>query len=153
MRSSAKAAPLKWRACCVHTQSTHHIKVSYSKIKSKAHFPKAQTASAVAVLLQNLPKSWGGGLLLPPVIPTPGASPEGRRVGNPRSKDRNMLRSIWWWWMQGCSKHCQSPSDLPKSKESGPGRGASRLTPVPWETEIWDMSLPIISFTEKQKGE
>lgn len=29
-----------------------------------------------------------------PVIPTPGASPEGRRVGNPRSKDRNMLRSI-----------------------------------------------------------
>lgn len=42
MRSPAKAAPLKWRACCVHTQSTHHIKVSYSKIKSKARFPKAQ---------------------------------------------------------------------------------------------------------------
>lgn len=59
-----------------------------------------------------------------------------------------------WWCMQGCSKHCQSPSDLPKSRESGPERGDCLLTPVPWETEIWDMSLPIISFTEKQeKGE
>ena len=31
--------------------------------------------------------------------------PEGRRVGNPRSKERNMLRSTWWW-TQGCSEHC-----------------------------------------------
>lgn len=94
-------------------------------------------------------------MLLSPhkVIPTPGTSPEGHRVGNPRSKDRNVLRSTWWW-TQGCSEHCQSPSDLPKSRESGPGRGACLLAPVPWETEIWDMSLPIISFTEKQeKGE
>ena len=78
--------------------------------------------------------------------------PEGCRVGNPRSKERNMLRSTWWW-TQGCSEQCQSPSDLPKSRELGPGRGVCLLAPVPWETEIWDMSLPITSFTEKQERE
>lgn len=83
------------------------------------------------------------------MIPTPDTSPEGCRVGNPRSKERNMLRSIWWW-AQGCSEHCQSPSALPKSRDLGPGRGACLLAPVPWETEIWDMSLPIISFTSSK---
>lgn len=36
-------------------KSTHHIKVSYLNIKSKAHFPKAQ--SMLLLFFHNLPKA------------------------------------------------------------------------------------------------
>lgn len=138
----------------LHSHSKHpSYKSILFKYKKQSLFPQSSVYAA-PVLLQNLPKAWGGGMLLSPhtVTPTPGASPDGHRVGNPRSKERNMLRSTWWW-TQGCSELCQRPSDLPISRESGPGRGACLLNPVPWETEIGDMSLPIISFTEKQEKE
>lgn len=80
--------------------------------------------------------------------PTLGTSPEGEKSWKLEVQMRNMLRS---WWTQGCSKHCQSRSDLPQSRDSGPRWGASLLILGPWETETWDISLPIISFTEKEK--
>lgn len=139
------------RACCVHTQKHPSYKSILFKYKKQSSFPQS-SVSAAPVLLQNLLKAWGGGMLLSPQGSQLLAPVLKARVGNPRSKERNMMRSTWWW-TRGCREHCQSPSDLPKSRESGPGRGACLLPPVPWETETWDMSLPIISFTEKQKRE
>lgn len=69
------------RACCVHTQKHPSYKSILFKYKKQSSFPRSSVYAA-PVLWQNLPKAWGGGVLLSPrtVIPTPGASPEGQRV-------------------------------------------------------------------------
>lgn len=142
-----------WEPAAFTLKSTHHIKVSYLNIKSKAHFPKLSLCCSCSLTKSPQGLRWRSAAL--PTYSDPNSWRQSWRPEswNPRSKKRNMLRSTWWW-THGCREHCQSPSDLPKSRESGPGRGACLLAPVPWETEIWDMSLPIISFTEKQeKGE
>lgn len=88
-RSPAKSSTSEMESL-LHSHSKHP---SYKSIllkykKCKALFPTAQTAYTAPVLLQNLPEAWGGGMLLFPTVvsPTPGTSPEGQRVGNPRSK-------------------------------------------------------------------
>lgn len=55
-------------------------------------------------------------------------------------------------WMFSCKLICYwIPSDILVSKDPGHVRGDWVATVVPCDTEICDISLPMISFTKKRK--
>lgn len=84
----------------------------------QSSFFHSSTAYAALILLQNLTKARGGGMPLPTNAESnPGTGPEGEKSWKLKVQKRNMLRN--WWRTQGCSKHCQSRSDLPQSRDSG----------------------------------
>lgn len=136
-------------ACCIHTQSTHHIKVSYLNIKKQSSFSQSTNSLCSSC---SFTKSTQGLRWRNEAFPENAESNSGHWSWWPQSWKLKIQRREAHWDVavdKRLQRHCYSPSDLPKSRDLGPGRGASWLTPGPWETEIWDISLPIISFTEK----
>lgn len=65
--------------CCIRTQSTHHIKVSYLNIlkKAKLIFPQLKQLMLFLFFYKICPRlDWGGGMLLFPQSSTPGTGSE-----------------------------------------------------------------------------
>lgn len=94
--------------------------------------------------------------LLPPTNSHLAPNHQGHKVGSTVKSKEGMKppseeSAEWSGWLPHKLSCYWTASDTPASRDVGHVCGGWMATTAPWDTEICDMSLPMISFTERGK--